>query len=427
MSRSVCHVRLLGSFMVVNLYAYIRMEKSVTTLIESLIGAGKASFLSFPVTLCAVALVAWLAYLLFRKVVTPIIIHIAGKTHTKWDDDLLTPKVMGALSQMMPAVVVAWLLPEMFVSHETLHVWIKKFTLFYIVWSCVHLVNRVIEAIFHAFDRREYGRIHSLKGTFQMFKLVVIGIGVIVGAGILFDRSPLAVLTAFGASAAVLMLVFKDTILGLVAGVQLTANRMLQKGDWIICEKAGANGEVIDISLTTVKVRNWDNSVITIPPYNLISDSFQNYQPMRTSGGRRVSRYVYMDVNSVRFLSAEELSGLYEEGFVSENEIESSDRIVNIGAFRRHMERWLRSRKDIVVKKGRTMFVMVRQLQPTPQGIPLELYFFTNRTGWSDYEEIQSDVFDYVYSVVGKFGLRIFQAPSGLDIARLTDTKQMDI
>lgn len=271
------------------------MEKTITYWLTNVGGEEFSGKFGFSTTLLAVVFVAWIAYEVFRRIVSPMIIYLADKTHTEWDDDLLTPEVLRAFSQMMPAIVVAWLLPKMFVNHETLYIWIKKLTLFYIVWSCVHLVNKVVEAIFQAFDKRDYGKVHSLKGTFQMLKLIVIGVGVITGAGILFDRSPIAILTAFGASAAVLMLVFKDTILGLVAGVQLTANKMLQKGDWIICQKAGANGEVIDISLTTVKVRNWDNSVITIPPYNLVSDSFQNYQPMRASGGRRVSRFVYID------------------------------------------------------------------------------------------------------------------------------------
>ncbi|MDE7115288.1 MAG: mechanosensitive ion channel family protein [Muribaculaceae bacterium] len=395
------------------------MEKTVTYWLTNVGGEEFAGKFGFPVTLIAVVFVAWVAYELFRRIVSPVIICLADKTHTEWDDDLLTPEVLRAFSQMMPAIVVAWLLPKMFVSHEILYIWIKKLTMFYIVWSCVHFINKVVEAIFHAFDKRDYGKVHSFKGTFQMLKLIVIGVGVIAGAGILFDRSPIAILTAFGASAAVLMLVFKDTILGLVAGVQLTANKMLQKGDWIICQKAGANGEVIDISLTTVKVRNWDNSVITIPPYNLISDSFQNYQPMRASGGRRVSRFVYIDVNSVRFLGREELESLAGENIISGEEISCGEKVVNLGLFRRHMEKWLRSRKEIIVKKGRTMFVMVRQLQPTPQGIPLELYFFTNKTGWADYEEIQSEIFDYVYAIIGKFGLKIYQAPSGLDLCRL--------
>lgn len=248
-----------------------------------------------------------------------------------------------------------------------------------------------------------------------MCRLIVVGVGVIITAAILFNRSPVAILTAFGASAAVLMLVFRDTILGLVAGVQLTANRMLHKGDWIICEKAGANGEVVDISLTTVKVRNWDNSIVTIPPYNLISDSFQNYQPMRRSGGRRVSRSIYIDVNSVRFLSEDELAALKADGLVES----TADRSVNLGLLRRHLQHWLSEQPVVVGKRTRTMFVMVRQLQSTPQGIPLELYFFTSVTDWASYEAVQSDIFDYVYAVVPRFGLRIFQAPSGLDVVSL--------
>lgn len=391
------------------------IEKNVRYLLKSLGGETFAEDLSFPITLVVVGLIAWLAYELFRRVISPLILLIAKKTRNTWDDDLLRPEVLQALSQTMPAIMVAWLLPKMFVSHEVLYTWITKFTLFYIVWACVNLVNKFIHALFDAFDHRNAEHVHTMKGIFQMVKLVVIGIGIIVGSGILFDRSPIAILTAFGASAAVLMLVFKDTILGLVAGVQLTVNKMLRKGDWIICDKANANGEVIDISLTTVKVRNWDNSVITIPPYNLISDSFQNYQPMRSAGGRRVSRYVYIDVNSVRFLSGDELESLCREGFITEDEKRQDERIVNLGIFRRHMEQYLRSRKEIVVKKGRTMFVMVRQLQSTPQGIPLELYFFTHRTAWAEYETIQSDIFDYVYAVIERFGLRIYQAPSGLD------------
>lgn len=397
------------------------METTISHWLTLLLGADFARSYAFPVTLAAVGVIAWLSYEIFRRGVSPIILKAVSKTSTKWDNDILTPEVLRACSQLIPAIVVAWLLPRIFLSHEALHVWVKKLTLFYIVWACVHLINTVIGAIFTAFENRNMGKIHSLKGTFQMVKLIVICVAIIVGAGILFDRSPLTILTAFGASAAVLMLVFRDTILGLVAGVQLTANNMLHKGDWIVCDKAKANGEVIDISLTTVKVRNWDNSVITIPPYNLISDSFQNYQPMRTSGGRRVARYVYIDVNSVRFLNPDEIHDLRKEGLLHGDN--RSEKIVNLGVFRHHMEEWLRKRKDIVVRKGRTMFVMVRQLQPTPQGIPLELYFFTSKTDWAAYEEVQSEIFDYVYATIRRFHLRLYQAPSGLDLKSISAPK----
>lgn len=395
------------------------MEKTIN---DWLINHGWGDFAdvaSFPLSIITVILIAWISYIFMRRIIFPIIMMIVEKSPTKWDDDIFSPAMVKAVCQLLPALIVAWLLPKVFMVNEKAFIWITKLTQFYIVWACVHVVNRLIDALFHTIDKRDGGRIHSLKGTFQMFKLIIIGIGIIIGAGILFDKSPISILTAFGASAAVLMLVFKDTILGLVAGVQLTANKMLRKGDWIICNKAGANGEVIDISLTTVKVRNWDNSIITVPPYNLISDSFQNYQPMRTSGGRRVSRFIYIDINSVRFLETNEVESLREKNLLSEEECLESSRIVNLGLFRRHMKSWLENHKDVVGKKGRTMFTMVRQLQSTPQGIPLELYFFTSKTDWALYEEVQSDIFDYVYAIVGEFGLKIYQAPAGSDFSAL--------
>lgn len=397
------------------------MEKKIIYWLYDIGGKEFADKFELPVMLVTVAAAAVLAYLGCKYIIVPCIVHFTQKTETEWDDHLLSPQVLNAVCQMMPAIVVALMLPKMFVSNETLYVWIKKFTLFYLVWSIVNVVNRLITGVYNGFDARNVVKIHSLKGTLQMVKLIVICMGIIIGAGILFDRSPVAILTAFGASAAVLMLVFKDTILGLVAGVQLTANKMLSKGDWIVCEKAGANGEVLDISLTTVKVRNWDNSVITIPPYNLVSESFQNYQPMRRLGARRVSRYIYIDVNSVRFLEEQELEALRADGLLTDDESASEERIVNLGLFRHHMESWLKNRRDILVKKGRTVFVMVRQLQSTPQGIPLELYCFTSRTDWKEYESVQDDIFDYVYAVLNKFGLRIFQAPSGLDLLEFRD------
>lgn len=391
------------------------MEQQIAYRIGEFFGISVAREVSFPLTLLIIALAAFAAFEICYRLVMPAIIWATGKTKTNWDDELLNKEVLTAVSQLMPALIVSWLLPNVFISHATTYIWIKKLTDFYIVWACVHLTNRVIHSLFGAMEKRNGRRINSLKGVFQMVKIIIIGIGVIIGIAILFNRSPLAILTAFGASAAILMLVFKDTILGLVAGVQLTLNKMLHKGDWIICEKAGANGEVIDISLTTVKVRNWDNSVITIPPYTLISDSFQNYQPMRNAGGRRVARSVCIDVNSVRFLSDEEMKRLEEKGLMPHSGA-SGEKTVNLGLFRRHIKEWLLERRNIIRRKGRTMFVMVRQLQPTPQGIPVELYFFTDKTVWEEYEDLQSDIFDYVYATVPEFGLSIYQQPASSDV-----------
>ncbi len=208
------------------------------------------------------------------------------------------------------------------------------------------------------------------------------------------------------------MLVFKDTILGLVAGVQLTANDMLKKGDWIVVPKSGANGVVSDVSLTTVKVTNWDNSITTIPPYTLVSESFQNFRPMQQSGGRRVMRSIYIDINTVSFCSQDRLDHLVESGYIKPDSILEDSRRVNLELFRIYLERYLSSRNFV----RNDMLLMIRQLQPTPNGLPLELYFFVNDTGWKQYEHLQSEVFNHVYATIHEFGLAIYQAPAGDDL-----------
>lgn len=364
-----------------------------------------------PVTLVTIAVLAYLAYIFCHSVVAMIVRIITNRTVSTWDNDLFNDRFLKAFSQLAPALLVAYLLPEAFREEGKVYVWLTKLTDFYIVWAFVNLANRFLQNLYDAFDKRKKYKIHTLRGVFQIFKLLFVCVGVIIGISILFNKSPLAILTAFGASAAVLMLVFKDTILGLVAGVQLTANDMLKKGDWIVVSKSGANGEVIDVSLTTVKVRNWDNSVTTVPPYTLISESFQNFKPMQQSGGRRVMRSVYIDLNSIKFCSQSQLSELKEKGFIVDEDIEDARHTVNIELLRNYLERYLETNPNVET----TMTHMVRQLQPTPQGLPLELYFFTNNTEWVTYEHIQSAIFNHVYAVVSEFGLAMYQAPSGND------------
>ena len=331
-----------------------------------------------PVTLVTITVLAYLAYIFCHSVVAMIVRIITNRTVSTWDNDLFNDRFLKAFSQLAPALLVAYLLPEAFREEGKVYVWLTKLTDFYIVWAFVNLANRFLQNLYDAFDKRKKYKIHTLRGVFQIFKLLFVCVGVIIGISILFNKSPLAILTAFGASAAVLMLVFKDTILGLVAGVQLTANDMLKKGDWIVVSKSGANGEVIDVSLTTVKVRNWDNSVTTVPPYTLISESFQNFKPMQQSGGRRVMRSVYIDLNSIKFCSQSQLSELKEKGFIIDEDIEDARHTVNIELLRNYLERYLETNPNVET----TMTHMVRQLQPTPQGLPLELYFFTNNTEW---------------------------------------------
>lgn len=365
------------------------------------------------VLLLCIAVAAVAAYyltkgflMLFERVIT--------HSPTKWDDDLLNERFTRALSQLSPALVVSWMLPRFFGDGVESVGWIDVVTSLYILWAIVYIIVIFLNNLYDAMAKREALRPYAVKGIFQMFKLIIIGIGVIIGLSLLIGKTPIAILTALGASAAVLSLVFKDTILGLVASIQLTANKMLERGDWITVPNRDLNGEVIDVSLTTVKVRNWDNSVTTVPPYSLITDSFRNYKPMQVSGGRRVDRAIYIDVNTVRFLDEAEISALAADGLIAPSSVGSGRREVNLGLLRGYIEHYLATHADV----NPELTLMVRQLEPTPSGLPVQLYFFTRSTQWIVHEHVAADIFDHVYATIGRFGLSIFQTPAGTDISR---------
>ena len=270
-----------------------------------------------------------------------------------------------------------------------------------------------------------------LKGLFPTVQVILYFVGGIIVVSILIDRSPGVLLTGLGASAAVLMLVFKDSIMGFVSGVQLSANNMLKVGDWITMPKYGADGDVIEVSLNTVKVRNFDKTITTIPPYLLVSDSFQNWRGMQESGGRRIKRSINIDMNSVRFCTPEMLAK-YRKIQLLANYVEQTEQVIkeyneehhidnsilvngrrqtNLGVFRAYLNCYLKSHPGV----NHNMTCMVRQLQPTDHGIPLELYFFSATTSWIPYEDLQSDVFDHLLAIISEFDLHVFQSPSGED------------
>lgn len=370
--------------------------------------------------LLCIAVAAVVAYyltkgflMLFERVIT--------HSPTKWDDDLLNDRFTRALSQLSPALVVSWMLPRFFGDGVESVGWIDVVTSLYILWAIVYIIVIFLNNLYDAMAKREALRPYAVKGIFQMFKLIIIGIGVIIGLSLLIGKTPIAILTALGASAAVLSLVFKDTILGLVASIQLTANKMLERGDWITVPNRDLNGEVIDVSLTTVKVRNWDNSVTTVPPYSLITDSFRNYKPMQVSGGRRVDRAIYIDVNTVRFLDEAEISALAADGLIAPSSVGSGRREVNLGLLRGYIEHYLATHADV----NPELTLMVRQLAPTPSGLPVQLYFFTRSTEWIVHEHVAADIFDHVYATIGRFGLSIFQTPAGTDLARREKASQI--
>lgn len=364
------------------------------------------------ILLTGIALAAVIGYFL-TKWTLELFEKLISRTKTKWDDDLLNPLMLRAISQLTPAIVVNWLLPGLFGTSVSAIKWLTALTSLYILWAAVRIVTIFFDNLYNAFLHRRRFRAYAVKGIFDTFKLIAICIGVIVGLSIIIGKSPVVIITALGASAAVLLLIFQDSILGLVASVQFTANKLMTRGDWIEDKSHDINGEVIEVSLTAVKVRNWDNSVSTVHPYALMKGSFRNYQPMRRSGGRRVDRSIFIDLNTVRFLTADELTPLRDEGFITDEEM--SARQVNLKLLRSYLERYLVNHDNV----RHDMTTMVRQLEPTPSGLPLQLYFFVDNVAWEAYEALASDIFDHVYAVVSLFGLHMFQIPAGTDLSRV--------
>ena len=272
----------------------------------------------------------------------------------------------------------------------------------------VILACTLLSAIYTISNESEKTKNHTLQGVFQMLKIIAICVGAIIIVAILIDKDPTKLLAGLGASAAVLMLVFKDSIMGLVAGVQLSANDMLRPGDWITMPKYGADGYVTEVTLTTVKVQNWDKTITTIPPYALVSDSFQNWRGMFNSGGRRIKRSIFIDMNTIRFCDEKMKKDFVKQGFIKAGD---KNTYVNLTLFREWLEAWLRNHKEV----HKEMIVMVRQLQPTPQGLPIELYFFSADTAWVSYEHLQAEIFEYIFAVLPEFKLRAFQSPAGSD------------
>lgn len=361
------------------------------------------------VVLCITVLI-YVVNLLCRRVFIPLILKLTHETATKWDDILLNRTLLTDVSRLFAPIIVATLLPMAFEYETPMLVFLLKVNLIYLLVIVTKLVCSILNSLYELSIRNDKLKNHPLKGVYQMLKIAVVCVTMIIIVSILIDRNPGYILTALGASAAVLMLVFKDMIMGLVAGVQLSANDMLRPGDWISMPKYGADGSVTEVTLTTVKVRNWDMTITTIPPYALVSDSFQNWRGMEESGGRRVKRSIYIDMRSISFVTKEQQEEFKERGWL--DNIEREDHIVvNLHVFRNYLENYLRHHPQV----NSDLTLMVRQLQPTVQGLPLELYFFYDGTNWIPYEHMQAEIFEHVFAMLPVFGLRVFQAPMGID------------
>lgn len=403
------------------------------TIIGLLEGYGLATDTTKPIAaIIAIFLIAALSILanfITKKIVIRILTHYIKRNRFNWDNVLLERKVFHKLSHIVPAIII-YMFAAAFPDYQVL---IEKAAVTYILVVSLLVISSFLSAVDDIYRTFEISKIRPIKSYIQVLKIVVFFIGGIIIISNIIGQSPLIILGGIGALSAVFMLVFQDSILGFVAGVQLTSNDMVRVGDWIEMPKYGADGDVIDVSLNTVKVQNWDKTITTIPSYALISDSFKNWRGMQSSGGRRIKRSLYIDTSSIKFCTEEMIEKFrnihYLTDYINdkeeeiakynaENNIDKTVKVngramTNIGVFRAYVENYLKNHPGI--HQGMTL--MVRQLAPGEHGLPLEIYCFTNDVRWVIYEGIQSDIFDHLFAVAPEFGLRLFQNPSGSDFA----------
>lgn len=374
---------------------------------------------------------------LVRRALLAAAHSFSKNTKTDWDDILIECRVFHRLSYMAPPLMVFILAPAAFETPTTI-LWVRRLADVYGMTALVLTTYAALNAANRIYQQFEVAQRIPILGYLQVVKILLSIGAAILAISILMDQSPLILLTGLGAMTAVLLLVFKDTILGLVAGIQLIGNDMVRPGDWIEMPKFGADGDVMEITLNTVKVQNFDKTITTIPTYALIADSFRNWRGMSESGGRRIKRAVRIDVSSVKFCTPEMIEEFKKytvlRGYIQRKEQELAEhnkarglddsapvngrRMTNLGTFRQYMAGYLRAHP--MIHDGMTL--LVRQLQPTETGIPLEIYVFSADKNWINYEAIQADIFDHVFAVLPYFELRAFQRPSGGDLASLART-----
>jgi miniconductance mechanosensitive channel len=387
------------------------------------------------VTFLAIVVLAMVVHWMTKQIVIRVIHRLVEKTKTDWDDYLLKHKVFQSLSHLASAMVFYYSCNFSEIPDVTSL--LTTFTNIYFVFIFVRVISGILKALSDIYQTTPYAASRSIKGYIQLAMILVYFIAAIFVIAFVFKKSPLGLLAGLGAFAAVLLLVFKDPILGLVASIQLSANNMLKPGDLIEVPRHNANGTVIDISLTTVKVQNGDLTISTIPTYSLVSDSFLNWSGLEASNGRRIKRSINIDMKSVSFCDEKMLEKFSHfvliENYVKEKQKEINEhnqnlgvtndivpngrRQTNLGIFRKYLEEYLKQHPFI----NNDMTFMVRYLQPTETGLPVEIYVFSKEKQLSVYEVIQADIFDHILAVIPEFGLKVFQAPSGSDIQDLTE------
>jgi len=399
------------------------------------IGEGFTFYLARAILATAVLILSIIVNFVAKRYVLSSLTYIISASKPKWDDAILRQGALNRLVYLAPALIIYVLTPFALEGMETAIALIRGSTqicMIIIVMLVLDSVLNTIEEIYRSFRAAKE---IPIKGFIQITKIALYFLSAIFVVSVLLNKTPLFLLSGIGALTAVLMLVFRDAILGFVAGIQLAANKMVSNGDWIEMPKYGADGDVLEVTLTTVKVQNWDKTVTTIPTYALISESFKNWRGMSESGGRRIKRSLNIDMNSIGFCNEEMLERFGKVQYISEYidtkkaELEAFNkatkvdnaslangrRMTNVGTFRAYVVAYLQNHPMI----NKQMTFLVRQLQPTQNGLPIEVYVFSKDKAWANYEAIQADIFDHILAVVPEFDLRVYQNPSGSDFRGL--------
>ncbi len=402
-----------------------------------LTGIGFSEGLIYPVKavffVLLIILLSWLANFIAKQGILVFLGKIIKRSPTHWDDVFFEKKVFSRMSHLAPVIIIFWFGPALMSEYPKLIDGIYLFTNVYIIIVVMMVLFAIINAVGTIYESYDISKSKPIKGFLQILKIFIAFLVAILVLAIIRGRSPLYYLTGLGAASAILLLIFKDTILNFVGGVQVTANNMVQIGDWIEMPKYGADGDVIEINLYTVVVQNWDRTITTIPTYALASDSFKNWRGMVQSGGRRIKRAINIDAKSIKICDEEMLRRFEEvyllKDYISQKKAEieqynrehdfdeavpvNGRRLTNLGTFRAYIKNYLANHPSI----HKEMIIMVRQLAPSEKGIPLEVYAFTNDIGWVNYEGIQSDIFDHILSRISYFDLKVFQDPTEITVS----------
>jgi miniconductance mechanosensitive channel len=390
----------------------------------------------FLTILFIILLLSLIADKIAKQIIVSFIANIVKHSKNKWDDIILERKVFNRLAHFAPALIIHWSIEFALKGFPEVTNFIQTVIYVYMTVVGVLVINSFLTALNEIYLHTKMSKDRPIKGYVQLINIFIYFIAAILIISFITGNSPGKLFTGLGAMAAILMLIFKDTILGLVASVQLSANHMVTIGDWISMPSHKADGTVLEISLNTVKVQNWDKTISTIPTSALVNESFSNWRGMEESGGRRIKRSINIDMTSVKFCSDEMLAKFKRinilNSYIEEKTLEllaynqthkidnsilvNGRRMTNIGVFRKYMEEYLKHNPKI----HNEMTFLVRQLQPTEKGIPIELYVFSNDQAWGNYEAIQADIFDHVLAIIPEFELKVFQNPSAYNFEKLT-------